>query len=111
MRVGILETFDAAHRHDATGEVHGHTYEVEVEVEAPLDEGMVVDFRVLKQRTRRVLEAFDHKDLSRMFKDVSCAGVCQAVFEALAKDQAGVRRVRLREGKDGWAEISNSAGR
>jgi 6-pyruvoyl tetrahydropterin synthase/QueD family protein len=103
MRVGVLETFDAAHKHES-GQVHGHTYEVEVEVEAALDKGMVVDFRDLKKRTKQVLEAFDHKDLSQMLRDTSCAGVCRAVFEAMAKAQTGVRRVRVREGKDGWAE-------
>jgi 6-pyruvoyltetrahydropterin/6-carboxytetrahydropterin synthase len=104
MRVGILETFDAAHRHAGGSGVHGHTYEVEVEVESPLDKGMVVDFRVLKQRARQALEAFDHKDLGPMLKDTSCAGVCRAVFKALSKAQTGVHRVRVREGKDGWAE-------
>lgn len=59
-------TFDAAHM--LTGyegrcrNLHGHTYHLFVEARGELnDEGMVVDFRLLKElMTREIADRFDH---------------------------------------------------
>jgi 6-pyruvoyltetrahydropterin/6-carboxytetrahydropterin synthase len=47
--------------------IHGHNYDVLVEVEGPLtEESWVVDFSLLKRLTREVCEGLDHKFLLQM---------------------------------------------
>ena len=58
MRLGITEYIDCAHflpGHPKCGQVHGHTYRVDITIEGDHDQGMVVDFNDLKQSTREVL--------------------------------------------------------
>ena len=44
--------------------LHGHNYQVEVELYGPLNSlGMVMDFRDLKKRIIRICKEFDHKIL------------------------------------------------
>jgi len=55
--------------------LHGHTWQIEVFVEGEeLDEvGMVLDFRVMKQRLKALLETMDHTCLNDMpyFQEVN----------------------------------------
>ena len=47
--------------------IHGHNYDVIVEVEGPLtDESWVIDFSLLKRLTRAIVETLDHKFLLQM---------------------------------------------
>ena len=47
--------------------IHGHNYDVFVEVEGPLsDESWVLDFSLLKRLTREVCQTLDHKFLLQM---------------------------------------------
>ena len=47
--------------------IHGHNYDVIVEVIGPLtDESWVIDFSLLKRLTREVCETLDHKFLLQM---------------------------------------------
>ena len=47
--------------------IHGHNYDVMVEVEGPLrDESWVIDFSLLKRLTREVCATLDHKFLLQM---------------------------------------------
>ena len=47
--------------------IHGHNYDVFVEVVGPLtDESWVIDFSLLKRLTREVCETLDHKFLLQM---------------------------------------------
>ncbi len=71
-QVTIKTEFSAAHHLREVGgkceSLHGHNFSVEVAVESEtLDEsGMVVDFRLLKEKTRSVLEALDHRYLNEL---------------------------------------------
>ena len=64
--VSIETSFSAAHRlNNYRGNceaLHGHNWKVQVTVEtAALNEiGLGIDFRELKEKTRRVLSPFDH---------------------------------------------------
>ncbi len=54
MRLGIAEFIDCAHflpGHPKCGQLHGHTYKVEVTIEGEQTGGMVIDFNELKART------------------------------------------------------------
>ena len=55
MRLGITDHIDCAHLlpgHPKCGRLHGHTYRVEVVVDGPASEGMVLDFADLKGQVR-----------------------------------------------------------
>ena len=57
MRLGVTEYIDCAHflpGHKKCGQLHGHTYRVEVVIEGEPDRGMIVDFAELKAGTREV---------------------------------------------------------
>jgi len=66
----ILTHFSAAHRlenfYGKCEALHGHNWKVEVEITGErLDEaGLVLDFGVLKAKTREVLEELDHTYLN-----------------------------------------------
>lgn len=69
MKVTKEVTFDSAHMlsnyKGKCENLHGHTYKLQVTVEAPLqregnEECMVLDFNTLKKAIDVVIEAFDH---------------------------------------------------
>lgn len=71
MKIGVEGfKFDSAHYTegitDKCKNIHGHTFTVDVEVEGEeIDEktGMVIDFGIIKNNVRDVLEEWDHKFL------------------------------------------------
>ena len=102
--VKIKADFSAAHHLREIGgkceTLHGHNFIVEVLVETQvLDEyGMVIDFRHLKAKTRKVLEAFDHKYLNElpMFQgqNPSAENIAVYIFQELTrKINQGPRRI------------------
>ncbi len=109
MRVGIFDFMDCAHMVtalDGCGVPHGHTYKVEVVIEGPLQDGMVMDFKALREAAKRAMGKYDHKDLSTLFKVPSCENVCLALFRDIQQELPGLRSVRLWEGHNKWAEAS-----
>jgi 6-pyruvoyltetrahydropterin/6-carboxytetrahydropterin synthase len=81
MKLIIKAKFDAAHHipeHPKCGNVHGHTYHIEIEFESDnaitpeyLEnvDGMIVDFHELKDLVRRyILAYYDHKDLNTLLQ-------------------------------------------
>ena len=80
MKLGITEFIDCAHflpGHPKCGQLHGHTYKVEVVIEgehAP-GQGMIVDFNDLKLRTREVLHRYDHRNWNDVLEFPSVADV------------------------------------
>lgn len=58
--------FDAAHfipGHEKCSRLHGHTYTVDLEVEGPIRDGMVLDFAKAKAVIREVIADLDHRVL------------------------------------------------
>jgi len=70
--VKIRADFSAAHNLREVGgkceSLHGHNFIVEVAVESEsLEEGgMVIDFRLLKAKTKSILETLDHRYLNEL---------------------------------------------
>lgn len=70
--VTIRKSFSAAHILKDIGgkceDLHGHNFIVEVTVkgDALNEEDILIDFRVLKQRTDEILEQLDHKYLNEI---------------------------------------------
>jgi 6-pyruvoyltetrahydropterin/6-carboxytetrahydropterin synthase len=105
--VKIITQFAAAHRlenfYGKCEALHGHNWKVEVFlVGKTLDRaGLLVDFGVVKARTKEVLEEVDHKYLNELaaFQDrnPSSENLARYLYERLAAifDQDGVQVHRV----------------
>jgi len=121
--VSIRGEFSAAHNLKEIGgkceSLHGHNFKVEVAVEsASLDsQGLVTDFRILKEETRAVLEGLDHKYLNELpfcrGRNPSSEVIAAHLFEELSRriDRGGrrVSWVAVRESDTSRALFRRSA--
>ena len=77
--ITITKSFSAAHLLKDIGgkceELHGHNFTVEVSLAGPSlnKEGLLLDFRLLKEWVDKILDDLDHKFLNQhpYFKDVN----------------------------------------
>jgi len=75
----IITQFGAAHQLKETGgeceNLHGHNWKIEVSVKGErLDKnGLLIDFKILKQETKKIIDELDHKFLNELdwFKDMN----------------------------------------
>lgn len=105
--VTIRKSFSAAHLLKEIGgkceELHGHNFLVEVSAAAETlnQEGLLVDFRLLKHWTDEVLSELDHKYLNELeqFKDInpSSERIARFLFEKIGEKarQAEVYLTRI----------------
>jgi 6-pyruvoyltetrahydropterin/6-carboxytetrahydropterin synthase len=108
MRVRVERTFDAATSlpgHDRCEALHGHTYRVEMMVSGEPKDGVLVDFRELKQALQELLKDYDHKDLSQKFEFPSCETICFSLCRELAAKVPGFEMLRIWEGEGKWVEM------
>jgi len=113
MIIGKVYYFDAAHflpGHPECGEVHGHTWTVEVQLEGKLNEqGMVLDFGILDTEVRSILKGFDHTLLNNLLDYPTCEILATQIRIALTHSSlirdSGVKlhSVKVQEGRGGWA--------
>lgn len=92
----ITSQFAAAHQlRDLAGgceRLHGHNWKVEVYVagENLGNDGVLIDFRLVKDKTRRVLDELDHKFLNETdhFKTLSPSSenIARYVYETLSRE-------------------------
>ncbi|MEE8449242.1 MAG: 6-carboxytetrahydropterin synthase QueD [Thermodesulfobacteriota bacterium] len=90
----IKEDFAAAHRllnyRGSCEKLHGHNFKVEISVQAKeLDaNGLALDFRELKEVSRKVLASFDHTVLNELpefqSQNPSAENISRCLFTALA---------------------------
>jgi len=70
--VTIIKTFSAAHLLAEIGgkceELHGHNFKVEVTVGAGTlnEEGILIDFRIVKKWLKDILDRLDHQHLNEL---------------------------------------------
>lgn len=91
----IQDTFSAAHQLREYGgkceDLHGHNWRVDVVVKAEeLDStGLAIDFRILKEHAKRILDTLDHAFLNELpaFLEVnpSSENIARYVFEQLSQ--------------------------
>ena len=108
MKLGITEYIDCAHLlpgHSKCGQVHGHTYKVEITVEGDLRDGMVVDFADLKNEVRTVLHRFDHRNWNDVLSYPSVENICELLHRQLAERLRFPFTLRVYEGHGKWAEM------
>ena len=102
--IKIKGDFAAAHNlRDVGGKcesLHGHNFTVEVAVESEVldEQGMVMDFRLLKDKTRAVLEILDHRYLNELSffgnTNPSSENLAAYIFDEIARQaDQGSRRV------------------
>ncbi len=105
--VKVTSHFAAAHQlkgfHGGCENLHGHNWKVEVVVagEALSPDGLLVDFRDVKEATRNVLETLDHRFLNELppfdGQNPSSENIARHIFKALEGRLAlkGVRVSRV----------------
>ena len=91
--ITVLSHFSAAHRlrhlHGQCEELHGHNWKIEVTVASNRlgKEGVVIDFKILKEKVKKVLKPLDHtylNDLSCFLrKEPSSENIAKYVFDQL----------------------------
>jgi 6-pyruvoyltetrahydropterin/6-carboxytetrahydropterin synthase len=113
----IVSQFAAAHQlreyQGRCEDLHGHNWKVEVYITGTTlgDDGLLVDFRRIKEVTREALEKLDHKFLNEIepFKSLnpSSENIARHIFQSLAAqlndDQIKVSKVTA------WESDSASA--
>ena len=142
MKIVKTFSFDSAHLldcHDGKCQnLHGHTYQLEVEIQGPLitsgaKQGMVMDFSDLKAAVKaQILDPLDHAFIYNQFSDkesqiaqllngwqmktFAFAGrttaemLSQFIFQQLAEQaQLPVSRIRLWETPSSYAEYSGAS--
>ena len=109
MRLGITEFIDCAHflpGHPRCGQVHGHTYRVEVMIEGETREGgMVLDFSDLKTLTREVLQKYDHRHWNDVLESPTVENICELLSNQLKERIHFPLTIRVWEGHGKWAEM------
>jgi 6-pyruvoyltetrahydropterin/6-carboxytetrahydropterin synthase len=122
MRIGKIFTFDAAHylpkyKGDCHN-LHGHTYKLEVEVYGPIVknnkstiEGMVMDFKDLKEMVEEVvLSSLDHTYLNDKFDNPTAELIALKIFAQLdmyfeEEQDRGISKIRLWETSTSYVEV------
>ena len=101
----IVTQFGAAHRiRDIGGkceDLHGHNWKIEVYVmgEELGKDGLVIDFKVVKEAAKEIIDRLDHKFLNELeeFEDInpSSENIARLIYEDLAHklDKIKVSRV------------------
>jgi len=114
MRLGVTDHIDCAHLlpgHPKCGQLHGHTYRVELTVEGDASGGMLLDFADLKAQLRGALARYDHRHWNDFMDYPTVENIC----ERLAGDVAAVVTLpftlRVYEGYAKWAETGRGGER
>jgi len=77
-KLKVRTHFDAAHYlpkyPGKCANLHGHTYQVEVEVSGEVQQnGMFIDFAVLKEEVKKVIEQLDHQLINYVIDEIPTA--------------------------------------
>ena len=108
MRLGVTEYIDCAHHlpgHAKCGQLHGHTYQVDVSIEGNHGGGMLLDFADLKASVRGVLGEYDHKDWNAFLTYPTVENICELIHGRLKGKIPFPFHVRVWEGHGKWAEL------
>ena len=109
MKLGITDHIDCAHflpGHPKCGELHGHTYKVEVVIEGEKGpDGMILDFDRMKTQLRAVLDEYDHQSLNKFLEYPSVENICELLRSRLEAHLEFGFSLRVWEGTGKWAEV------
>jgi 6-pyruvoyltetrahydropterin/6-carboxytetrahydropterin synthase len=108
MKLGITDHVDCAHflpGHAKCGQLHGHTYRIELVIEGETSGGMIVDFAELKTATRKVLAQYDHRNWNDFLEFPSVENICALLHGQLKQSIPFSFVIRVFEGHGKWAEM------
>lgn len=108
MKLGTTHYIDCAHflpGHPKCGQLHGHTYKVEVIIEGEVKHGMVIDFADIKKAVKKVLAEYDHKSLNDFLEYPSVENICELLQTRLSEALDFSFTIRVWEGEGKWAEL------
>ena len=112
MRLGYRFYLDNAHTVPTVpkcARLHGHTYEVEVQVDGEIGaDGMVLEFGAFKEKAwNEVLARYDHVYLNEVMADVpTVENITRLLHAELARAFPGFDlRLRVHEGHGKYAEF------
>jgi 6-pyruvoyltetrahydropterin/6-carboxytetrahydropterin synthase len=114
MRLGVTDSIDCAHMlpgHPKCGQLHGHTYKVELSVEGEAKDGMLLDFAELKAELRGLLARYDHRHWNDFMDYPTVENICARLTDELAARLALPFTLRVYEGYGKWAEADGGRGR
>jgi 6-pyruvoyltetrahydropterin/6-carboxytetrahydropterin synthase len=117
----IISNFAAAHQlreyEGGCERLHGHNWKVEVCVKGEKlgNDGLLVDFRVMKERTKKVIDELDHEFLNDLkpFETLnpSSENIARHIFETLSldlnSDMVRVSKVSVWESDTACAKYSS----
>jgi 6-pyruvoyltetrahydropterin/6-carboxytetrahydropterin synthase len=117
-----ITQFGAAHQLKHTGgkceNLHGHNWKVETSVEGKVldDNGLLVDFKVIKEAVDKIVEGLDHTFLNDLeyFKkrNPSSENIARYIYDSLAKtlntDRVKVSKVTVWESDSACAIYTTS---
>ncbi len=112
VRLGVTETVDCAHflpGHPKCGQIHGHTYKVEIVVEGETSGGMLIDFADLRGQIRDVLARYDHRNWNDYLEFPSVENICALLAAQLGERLRFPFTIRVYEGYGKWAETGSKA--
>jgi len=115
--VTVLSHFSGAHRlrylHGKCEDLHGHNWKIEVTWGSNRlgKEGVVMDFKILKEKVEKVLKTLDHSYLNDLTffsrKEPSSENIAQYIFDQLnrqmKRSQGVLRRVTAWESETACA--------
>ncbi|MFQ5772050.1 MAG: 6-pyruvoyl tetrahydropterin synthase family protein [bacterium] len=108
MKLGTTHYLDCAHflpGHPRCGQLHGHTYKVEVIIEGENKDGMVLDFADMKKAVNAILQVYDHKSLNDFLEYPSLENICEMLRMRLKERLNFPFTLRVWEGEGKWAEL------
>ena len=108
MKLGIVDYIDCAHflpGHPKCGNLHGHTYKVEIVIEGEPRGGMVLDFADLKKPARAVWAESDHRNWNDFLEYPSVENICELLHRKLKAQLSFQFTLRVWEGHGKWAEL------
>ncbi|MFB3884330.1 MAG: 6-carboxytetrahydropterin synthase QueD [Thermodesulfobacteriota bacterium] len=102
----VFSHFSGAHRlrylHGKCEELHGHNWKVELVVVSDRlnNEGVVIDFQILKQKLEKTLKSLDHTYLNDLphfsGKEPSSENIAKYIFDKMKQELKG-HRVTLKK--------------
>ena len=114
--VVVKSSFSAAHRlrgyHGKCENLHGHNWAVEAAVSSKRlkANGLLIDFKILKDRLKRILDELDHTTLNELShfkkKNPTSENIAKFVFDMLKKDGILPQRVSVWESDTSCATYS-----
>jgi len=100
-QVTVLSHFSGAHRirclHGRCERLHGHNWKIEVSVVSNRlgKDGIVIDFKILKAKVEKILEALDHTYLNDLAyfsgREPSSENIAKYLFDRLKGELKGHR--------------------